>query len=267
MIQVSQRESAWLTGSSLDSQRLGPTILVVNEVTLGRELETLFLSRTARVLTAETGQQALELARSERPDLILTDLQLAGLNGDELCHLIKTDPALHKTAVIVMFGANNGEERARSVRAGADDLLRKPLNRVGLIEAINRFLHWSEVRGLPRIECSVPVGVDQRRGTTWCTARNLSRGGLFVETLAPAELETEVRLRFALPERPQEFSPTAQVVWRSSDDTPTRVAGVAGVAGMGLRFLEIDSDAEKELDDYVFHHRFSRELPPTGALT
>ena len=81
------------------------------------------------------------------------------------------------------------------------------------------------------------------------------------QTRAPAELDSEVRLRFALPERPQEYSPTAQVVWRSSDDTP------AQVAGMGLRFLEIDSDAEKELDDYVFHHRFSRELPPTGALT
>lgn len=252
------------------------TILLADDVATFREVGALFLARSARVVTAETCEQALALAKRERPDLILTSLRMPGMSGDELCRSIKADPNLAQTPVIVLLGANDGEARARAVRAGADDLLVKPLNRAGLTEAINRFLRWPEVRGLPRIECSVRVGVDRgvdvgvalgvdlrvnsQPVTTWCTARNLSRGGLFVETAQPAALENEVRLRFALPELPHEFSPTAQVVWRSPHDSSEQLAG------MGLRFLEIDSDAEKQLDDYIFHHRFVRELPQTGVL-
>jgi uncharacterized protein (TIGR02266 family) len=91
-------------------------------------------------------------------------------------------------------------------------------------------------------------------------ARNMSRGGLFVETVDPVDLEMEVSLRFALPEIPHEFCPTAQVIWRSETDSDQLLRG------MGLRFLEIDRRAERQLDNYVFHHRFSRELPLMGEL-
>ncbi len=250
-------EAVRLDDSTNDSR----TILVADDIPMFRELAALFLARSARVVTAKDGSQALELATRTRPDLILADLHMPGMTGDELCRAIKADPELSDTPVIVMVGPQDGEDRARSVRAGADDLLVKPLNRVGLIEAVNRFLRWPEVRGLPRIECSLPVEMDRGQQTTWATARNLSRGGLFVETPQPVDLEMEVGLRFALPEVAHEFCPTAQVIWRNEQDSDELVTGV------GLRFLEIDGAAEHELDEYVFHHRFTRELPQLGRLS
>lgn len=252
------------------------TILVADDVAMFRELGSLFLARSARVVTASNGNEALELARSVRPDLILTDLHMPGMDGNELCRAVKADPELAQTHVILMIGPQDGSERARAVRSGADDVLVKPLNRVSLIEAVNRFLRWSEVRGLPRIDCSMPIEVecdgngngnaegdlalDGDRATLWGTARNLSRGGLYVETSNPLELEREVRLRFALPAQSQQYCPTAQVVWRSERDTDEVVMG------MGLRFLEIDCAEERQLDDYVFQHRFSRDLPLAAEL-
>ena len=242
------------------AQPASPLILVVDDLAMFRELGALFLTRSARVVTAESGEQALERARQQRPDLILTDLHMPGMKGDELCRIVKADPELGHIPVIVMIGPQDCPDRAAAVRAGADDLLVKPLNRMGLIEAVNRFLRWAEVRGLPRIECTLPVEIASNQGATWGTARNLSRGGLFVETVEPIKLADEVALRFALPSIPEEFCPTAQVIWRSDHDTDE------SFKGLGLRFLSIETTAERELDEYVFHHRFSRELPRYGDL-
>ena len=244
---------------------LDRTILVADDLPMFRELASLFLARSARIVTAETGDEALLLAQQGRPDLILADLHMPGMSGDELCRAIKADPELCHTPVLVMIGSQDSGDRAAAVRAGADDLLTKPLDRVGLIEAVGRFLRWQEVRGLPRIDCSLPVGVERAgverdEATSWGMARNMSRGGLFVETVDPVDLEMEVSLRFALPEIPHEFCPTAQVIWRSDTDSDQLLRG------MGLRFLEIDRRAERQLDEYVFHHRFSRELPLMGEL-
>jgi uncharacterized protein (TIGR02266 family) len=236
------------------------TILFVDDVPMFRELGALFLGRSARVVTASSGDAALDIARRVHPDLILTDFHMPGMQGDELCRIVKADPELQPTPVIVMLGPQDLHERAQVVRAGADDLLVKPLNRVGLIEAVNRFSRWESVRGLPRIDCALPVEVGHDRQATWGTARNLSRGGLYVETVNPLALETEVGLRFALPQINSEFSPTAQVIWRIERDTPE-----FGM-GMGLRFLEIDGTQERRIDDYIFHHRFSRDLPLGGPL-
>ena len=243
--------------STADGDR---TILVVDDVPMFRELGALFLGRTSRVVTAASGEEAIEIARRVHPDLILTDLHMPGMKGDELCRIVKADPELGQTPVIVMLGPQDVEERARVVRSGADDLLVKPLNRVGLIEAVNRFSRWESVRGLPRVDCALPVEVDHDDTATWGTARNLSRGGLYVETITPLALECEVGLRFALPEVTSAFSPTAQVIWRSERDT------AEFAMGMGLRFLDINGAAERRIDDYIFHHRFSRELPPGGPL-
>ena len=68
------------------------TILVIDDAPMFRELQSLFLSRTARVLTAESGARGLEIARRERPDLALVDLHMPGMEGDEVCWEIKDDP-------------------------------------------------------------------------------------------------------------------------------------------------------------------------------
>lgn len=237
----------------MDSKR---TILMVDDVGMFRDLGALFLARTARVVTATGGEDALALARRERPDLIVTDLHMPAPDGEALCRMVKADPDLGETPVIIVVGGSQPKDRARAVRAGADDLLCKPLSRLQLIEAVNRFLR-AQVRGLPRIEVDEPVRIVARQAEAWGTVRNLSRGGLFVETdcsLAPAD---EVDLQFSLPEAAAEIEPSAQVIWRRDTNGEPR--------GMGMRFLAVDGATVRRLEDFVFEHSRFAELRQGAA--
>lgn len=235
------------------------TILVVDDVAMFRELGALFLARSGRVVTASGTEQALEVARHERPDLIVTDLHMPEPDGEALCRAVKRDPDLHDTPVIVVMGADDSKGRARAVRAGADDLLCKPISRLQLIDAVNRLLR-AQMRGLPRIEIAEPVRIIAHQTEAWGTVRNLSRGGLFVETecsLAPA---AEVDLHFSLPEAAGEIEPTAQVIWRRE-----RSSDPGGSGGMGMRFLEVDGVTVRRLEDFVFEHSRLSELRSGAA--
>ena len=95
------------------------TILVVDDASMFRELESLFLARSGRVITAPSGAEALEMARRERPEVVVTDLDMPGMSGDALCKEIRNDGELRHTPVIAVISGEFGEDRARAVRAGA----------------------------------------------------------------------------------------------------------------------------------------------------
>lgn len=83
----------------------------------------------ARFVTAEDGHRGLQLARDERPDVILLDLVLPSLSGIAVCRRLKDDPSLRDTPVVVMTGSNSDRDHRRgAVEAGADGFLLKPFD-------------------------------------------------------------------------------------------------------------------------------------------
>ena len=234
------------------------TILVADDTKLFRDLESLFLARCGRVITAADGAEALEAVRRERPHVVVADLSMPRMDGDALCFEMKHDPDLHETPVILVTPGELPEEHARAVRAGADDVLSKPLNRVSLIRAVNRFLAFADVQGLARVDVRVPVRLRLDQAEAWGTVRNLSRGGVFVESRQTLEPETELELEFRLPDTPVPLVPTAKVVWRRQG-----ARGVMG--GMGLRFLQLDRTAEERLEDFVYERTTPLPLPDVDA--
>ena len=72
-------------------------ILIVDDAPMFRELESLFLARSGRVITASDGSESLDLARRELPDVVVADYSMPGMRGDALCREIKSDPDLRKT--------------------------------------------------------------------------------------------------------------------------------------------------------------------------
>ena len=222
-------------------------ILIVDDSAMFRDLESLFLARSGHAITASDGGEALVLARRERPDVIVADLSMPGMAGDELCRHLKSDPDLRRIPVIMVTGGgDDGEEHARAVRAGADDVIEKPVSRVDLIQAVNRFLRVA-VRGLVRVSLETDVRIGLTDSDAWGWSRNLSRGGIFLEADASVEPESELRLRFTLPERPDSLAPTAKVVWRRPASTTLR-------PGMGLQFLRLDRPSAQLIDSYVYEH-------------
>jgi uncharacterized protein (TIGR02266 family) len=220
-------------------------ILIVDDAAMFRELGALFLARTARVLTANNGFEGLDVARRARPHVVVADLDMPCMGGEELCRRIKADSDLRDTPVILVTTDDRGEERARAVRAGADDVIEKPISRIALIQAVNRFLRGPRVRGLARVPIEAPVRIVAPPEDVWGVARNLSRGGIFVEAASPIPPATEVALEFQLPESPHAIAPTAQVIWRREHaaDSPD---------GMGLQFLALDRESAASIDAFVY---------------
>jgi len=227
------------------------TILVADDAPLFRELESLILARCGRVLTAESARQALELAQRDPPSVAVLDLALPDLPGDTLCRRLKAlQPGL---PVIAITSGSDPEERARAVRAGADDVLAKPIDRISLVQAVDRFVRFADVRGLARVELASPVRVEVGTRESWGVGRNLSRGGMFIES-AWAPLESEVRVHFRLPALERPLSPTAQVVWCRGEPSDPGF-------GMGVQFLSVDRSSEERIDAFVYEHAATRSDP------
>jgi len=156
-------------------------ILIVDDTPMFRDLGSIFLARFGAVLNAGDGEQALAIARRERPDVIVTDLDMPGSDGVALCRAIRGDAALCATPVIVVAAGDFAEARARAIRAGADDVVAKPIRRTALVQSVRHYLRGPREAGLTRVDLSTAVTLrgDAYELTAW--SRNLSRGGICVD--------------------------------------------------------------------------------------
>jgi uncharacterized protein (TIGR02266 family) len=229
-------------------------ILIVDDTAMFRELESLFLARFGTVITASCGEAALATARRDRPDVIVTDLHMPGMDGDSLCQEIHRDIALRKTPVIIVISGENALDRERAVRAGADDVVAKPISRIALVESVNRFLRSQRQPGLERVEMETAVRIRRRGSDAWGRSVNLSRGGIFVAADRIMPLESEVELEFQLPEDAAPLSSTARVVWG-------RERSAHGPRGMGLQFLALDRESTNRIDSYVHERANPARVP------
>ncbi len=80
------------------------------------------------VVTASDGEEALEKIKQERPDAVILDVVLPGLNGEEVCKNIRSDPALGRLPVIMLTGKTADADRVVGRVIGADIYINKPFN-------------------------------------------------------------------------------------------------------------------------------------------
>jgi adenylate cyclase len=122
-----------------------PRILVVDDMPANvRLLEAILEPAGFTVLSASSGPEALELVAAELPDLVLLDVQMAGMNGYEVCRRIRENEA---TALlpVVMVTSHGSEARIDGIRAGADDFVTKPLDQQELllrVRSLVRIKHY-----------------------------------------------------------------------------------------------------------------------------
>jgi CheY-like chemotaxis protein len=115
------------------------TILLVDDSPAIRDLIKVYLiDKELRVLDARDGVEALAVARSQRPDLVLCDLRMPRLDGPGLCRELRADARLWATPVVILTASQDQATLQRCREAGAYDVLLKPIGSRPLLEAVLR---------------------------------------------------------------------------------------------------------------------------------
>jgi two-component system phosphate regulon response regulator PhoB len=117
------------------------TILICDDEAVLRELVRASLSeRPFRLLEARDGDEALELAREHRPDLIVIDMMMPGRSGLDVVREVRSDPELAATPVILLTARAQAADRAVAEAAGVDRFVAKPFSPQSLVAAIDELL-------------------------------------------------------------------------------------------------------------------------------
>ena len=118
------------------------TILVVDDVADVTEMIALFLKHAGYdVATTNSPQTALELAETARFDLVISDIGMPEMNGYELAEYLRANSNYRLTPLIAVTGYSEYDDRGRSLRAGFNAHLTKPINPSQLLKLIEELLH------------------------------------------------------------------------------------------------------------------------------
>ncbi|MCL5291852.1 MAG: response regulator [Actinobacteria bacterium] len=120
-------------------------ILVVDDSTSIVNLITVKLAKEGyEVIQAFNGEEALEKAYEERPDLILLDVMMPRLDGKEVCARIKSDPSMAATPIVMLTAVGEFEEQLKGLETGADEYMTKPFDPGQLAAVVRYFLEGGE---------------------------------------------------------------------------------------------------------------------------
>jgi two-component system cell cycle response regulator DivK len=117
------------------------TILIVEDSELNRRLvETVLKPHGYRLLTAEDGETGVALARAEKPDLILMDVLLPGIDGYEATRQFRADPETRHLVIVALTASTSPEEKDQALAAGCDGYIAKPIDTRAFPQQILQFL-------------------------------------------------------------------------------------------------------------------------------
>ncbi len=116
-------------------------ILIVDDEEYIRELVAATLSGSPyELLMAKDGEEALEIARKERPDLILLDIEMPKKDGYEVCRALKGDPETSDITIIILTAHAQKEDIRKGYKAGADEYFIKPFSPTALLRKVEEAL-------------------------------------------------------------------------------------------------------------------------------
>jgi DNA-binding response OmpR family regulator len=113
-------------------------ILVVDDEPEITEIVETFLMETGYNVAVENSpHEAVSKARAFKPDVILLDIMMPGVDGYDICQQLKSDPEFANTPIIFLTGKDRSDDMGRSFRSGGDMFIKKPFSCERLLEIVN----------------------------------------------------------------------------------------------------------------------------------
>jgi chemotaxis family two-component system response regulator PixH len=117
------------------------TILVVEDSPSERELISDYLEKGGyTVISAEDAKIALEKTKTQKPDLVITDIVMPGMNGFELCRSLKKNPETKDLPVVICSSKNQELDKLWGKKQGVDVYLTKPFTREDILQAVQKIV-------------------------------------------------------------------------------------------------------------------------------
>lgn len=219
------------------------TVLIADDLKFFLEVESSYLKRGGfDVIAAESGDRAVALASSRRPNLILLDLEMPGTDGVAACAAMRRDPLLATTPIIIMSARGDETTRQRCVKAGCTEFVLKPEKPDDLLGLVARIL---KVRQREADRLTVVFDVTGSHGARQVVgrAKDLSATGLKLETPASILVGSILLLEFFLPKTRYEVKVKGEVV--RSEPSPQ------GGHSAGVRFIDPSQADQEAILEYV----------------
>lgn len=124
-----------------NDRKNAPVILIVDDISVNVTiLENILTHEGYETMTALSVQEALELMKQTRPDLILSDLSMPEIDGLEFCRMLKSDQATRDIPFIFITVLNTSKEKEEAFTAGAVDFIPKPFDNIEVLMRVNNHL-------------------------------------------------------------------------------------------------------------------------------
>ena len=115
-------------------------LIVDDEPDILRATKVRLMSFGYEVITASDGKEGIDLLRKDMPDLILLDLRLPRISGDEICARLKSDEKLKHIPIVIFTASSDATTSAKVKASGADGYLIKPFDPEELLQTIRKFI-------------------------------------------------------------------------------------------------------------------------------
>src|SRR5581483_7612304 len=145
-------------------------VLVVDDILANvKLLEARLAAEYFDVLTAHSGEEALEILRTERVDVVLLDVMMPAMDGFEVCRRIKGTSHTMHVPVVMVTALDQPSDKVQGLEAGADDFLAKPVDDVALITRVRNLARLKTLTDemMLRMVTDVEVGILSAAASAW----------------------------------------------------------------------------------------------------
>jgi DNA-binding NarL/FixJ family response regulator len=216
-------------------------VILTESIQTVLEKDRSFFSRSGiKSVIALTNEEILLHHKNEKADLIITNLDMPGMSGEELCSVIRCDESLCKVSILIAC-AENAENLQRCTECGANGFISSPVNSAVLLQESYQLLNIT-----PRKACRIPLKIKmdgELRGKAFSAhTENISSSGMLIESAATLFEGDTITFSCYLP-GPGRVSANAEIVRVLKNET--------GKNQYGVTFIDISDDDTSALEGFI----------------